>query len=64
MQEGTGRIDAKVLTDCCRNVRVKVIEYWKADIAVEQEVENIVVQIGPDSGVVSDNEANVVEGEA
>ena len=61
IQEGIDRIDAKTWSDCCRHVQDKESEYWKADIAVEDEIERIMVQIGPDSDVSSDEEDSAAE---
>ena len=61
IQEGIGRIDANTWSDCCRHVRDRDTEYWKADIAVEQEIEKIVIQIDSDSDVTSSEEGNASE---
>ena len=61
LQEGIDRIDAQTWSDCCRHVQDKESEYWKADIAVEDEIEWIMIQIDPDSDVSSDEEYNVAE---
>ena len=34
-------------SDCCCQVQAKENEYWKTDIAVEDEIEQIIIQIGP-----------------
>ena len=61
IQEGIGRIDDNTWSDCCRHVRDRETEYWKADIAVEQEIEKIVIQIDSDSDVSSSEEDNAYE---
>ena len=55
------RIDAQTWSDCCCHVQAKESEYWKTDIAVEDEIEQIIIQIDPDTDVSSDEEYNVVE---
>ena len=55
------RIDAQTWRDCCCHVQAKESEYWKTDIAVEDEIEQIIIQIDPDTDVSSDEEYNVVE---
>ena len=43
------QIDDKTWSVCCRHVRDREAEKWKSDIAVEQEIEKIVIQIDTDS---------------
>ena len=61
IQEGINRIDANPWSYCCRHVRDREAEYWKADIAVEQEIEKIVIQIDSDSDVSSSEDDNASE---
>ena len=47
--------------DCCCHIQAKESDYWKTDIAVEDEIERIIMHIDPDAGVSSDEEDNVAE---
>ena len=53
IQEAIDMIDAKTWTDRCRHVLDNEAKYWKSDIAVEQVIERIIIQIGSDSDVSS-----------
>ena len=48
-------------SDCCCHLQAMESEYWKTDIAIEDEIEQIIIQIDPDSEFSPDEENNVVE---
>ena len=58
IEEGIARIGEPEWENCCAHVIQTEREYWKSEIAVEKEVERIIIHIGSDSEVSSDEETD------
>ena len=56
IKEGTGRIGEKEWSAYCTHVEKAEQDYWKSDIAVEAEIERIVIHVDSDSDVSDDSD--------
>ena len=56
IEEGIGSIGEKEWSACCTHVEKAEQDYWKSDIAVEAEIERIVIHVDSDSDISDDSD--------